>query len=113
MTDEPRQKFNPANRHDAMCEIFRKKIVQMAIDAETHPIYETMSQNGQLNAFAVGCLTGVIGVLLASVKPSGHDAIMEGLIAGLPMARAQAENIMECNARRMPGASPEQSSGEK
>lgn len=89
--------FNPADPMDAMSEMFRREVTDIALRAYGVTLYREMDTGQQFQCFIAGALTGVVGVCLASGKSEGADAIMEYLSECLPYARAKAEEIRDDN----------------
>jgi hypothetical protein len=87
--------FDPGDPYDAMCESFRTQVAGMASDALKAAIYRDMTPGQQLSTFMAGTLTGLIGVCFASIRDEGRDAIMEGIVEALPLARRQAAEILD------------------
>lgn len=53
-----------------------------------------------LSATIAGSLTGVVGSLLAQVRPDSRDELMKVIEDWLPQAREQAESILISGQRR-------------
>jgi hypothetical protein len=85
--------FDAGDPFDAMAELFRTQVTNLALDAYKVTIYRDLDTKQQLECFISGALTGIVGVCLASVKSEGYDAIMEYLAENLPLARFYAESI--------------------
>lgn len=94
-----REPFNPGDPADAMSEMFRRQVTDMALEAYKLTIYREMTTTQQLECFLAGALTGIVGVALASVKTEGADAIMDYFIECLPLAREMAESIADEKGR--------------
>ena len=97
-TDE-REPFNPSDPTDAMSEMFRRQVTDMALDAYKVTLYRELNTTQQLECFLAGALTGVIGVALASIKAQGGDVMMEYIAECLPIARQMAESIADENGK--------------
>lgn len=95
MANGERKPFDPGDAGDAMAEMFRRQVTEMALAADKVTLYRDMSPQEQLQCFVAGALTGVVGVALASVKTEGADVIMEYIEQCLPFARQQAEGIRD------------------
>lgn len=89
-----RAPFDPSDPFDAMAEMFRRQICDLAINAEKITIYRDMKPERQLECFLSGAMVGIVGICFASVRPEGKDAIMEYLAGCLPPARILAEAIV-------------------
>lgn len=89
------QPFDPGDESDAVAELFRIQVIQMALDADKVTLYRDLSPQRQLECFIAGALTGLVGVAFASIKTEGNDAMMEYIVSVLPFARLQAENIRD------------------
>jgi len=87
--------FDPEDSGDIAGEMFRRQVVQLAIDAYKVTVYRDLDPVMQLECFVAGALTGIVCVCFASIQDEGRDAIMEHLANCLPAARLQAENIRE------------------
>ncbi len=88
-----RAPFNPGDPEDAMSELFRTQVTDLALSAYKIAIYRDLNPQQQLQCFLAGALTGIVGVCLASVETTGHDAMMEYIAECLPHAREMAEGI--------------------
>jgi len=91
--------FNPSDPEDAMSEMFRRGVTDLALDAYKVTLYRELNTQQQLECFLAGALTGVVGVCLASIKSEGADAMMEYIASCLPVARQFAESIADENGR--------------
>lgn len=69
--------FRADDPYDAMSEMFRRQVTDLALAAYKVTLYREMNPQQQLECFMAGALTGVIGVCLASIKTDGADAMME------------------------------------
>ena len=87
--------FKPGDPYDAMSEMFRRQVTDLALSAYKVTLYREMNPQQQLECFLAGALTGVIGVCLASIKTDGADAMMEYIASCLPVARQMAESISD------------------
>lgn len=96
---EERAPFDPGCPFDAMSEMFRVQVTDLAIKAQKVTIYRDMDQQSQLECFVAGALTGLVGVCFASIQPEGKDPIMEYLARCLPDARLFAEGIRSARAQ--------------
>ncbi len=92
---DQRQPFDPSDPMDAMADSFRVQITDMALNAYKATIYRDMSTQQQLECFVAGALTGLVGVVLASVKTEGADVAMKYIVECLPIARENAESIRD------------------
>lgn len=90
---EERAPFDPGCPFDAMSELFRVQVTDLAIKAQKVTIYRDMDHQSQLECFIAGALTGLVGVCFASIHPEDKDAIMDYLVKCLPVARLFAEGI--------------------
>lgn len=88
-----RTPFDPVDPFDAMCENFRRQVVQMVLDAEGITLYRELGAR-QLEAFVAGTLTGLVGVGMASIKPEGHKEFLRSIRGYLRHARFQTESIL-------------------
>jgi hypothetical protein len=91
--DAERQPFDAGDPMDAMSELFRTQVTDLALAAYSITIYRDLNPQQQLECFLAGALTGIVGVCLASVTTEGADAMMEYLAECLPNARELAESI--------------------
>jgi hypothetical protein len=87
--------FNPSDPMDAMSEMFRRQITDVALEAYKVTLYREMDPGQQLQCFFAGALTGFIGVCLASVPTAGADAMVQAIIDGVPGCRTMAESIAD------------------
>lgn len=87
-----RSPFNPTDPFDAMCENFRRQVVEMAIAADKITLYRDLGAR-QTEAFVAGTLTGLIGVAMASYGPKAHDQVLEAIRSYIAEARFQNENL--------------------
>ena len=94
-----REPFKPDDPYDAMSEMFRRQVTDLALEAYKVTLYRDLNPQQQLEVFLAGALTGVVGVCLASVKSEGADAIMEYIVECLPVARQMAESIADENGK--------------
>lgn len=85
--------FDPSDPFDAMSEMFRTQVTELALKAYKITIYRDMTSVQQLECFIAGALTGLIGVSFASIRPEGRDEMMKYIAGCLPIARLFAENI--------------------
>jgi hypothetical protein len=92
-----RDPFNPTDPMDAMSEMFRREVTEIAIRAYGVTLYREMDTGQQFQCFLAGALTGLVGVCLASGKTEGADAIMEYIAECLTYAREKAEEIRDEN----------------
>lgn len=88
-----REPFDPGDPMDAMSEMFRTQVTDIALDAYKITIYRDLDPQRQIECFLAGALTGIVGVCLASIKTEGADAMMEYIAQCLPVAREMAESI--------------------
>lgn len=88
-----RKPFNPDDPFDAMAETIRRDISDVGLRALATTIYRDLPTEKQIECFAAGALSGVVGVLFSHVKPQGHNAIIEYLTACLPLAREIVDDI--------------------
>lgn len=88
-----RTPFDPVDPFDAMCENFRRQVVQMALDAESITLYRDLGDR-QLEAFVAGTLTGLVGVGMATIKPERHKEFLRSVRNYLHQARFQTESIL-------------------
>lgn len=91
--------FDPADPADAMSEMFRRQVTDVALQAYKVTTYRDLDTTQQLDCFLAGALTGLIGVCLASIKSEGADAMMEHIQKCLPIARQMAESIVDVKGR--------------
>jgi hypothetical protein len=88
-----RAPFDPVDPMDAMSEMFRRQVTDIALQAYKIAMYRDLNPQQQLECFLAGAMTGIVGVALASIKTEGADAMMEYLFECLPNAREMAESI--------------------
>jgi len=86
--------FDPADPYSAMCENFRRQIIEMVLAAERITIFRELPLEQQLSAQMAGILTGLLCVCLASVEKRSRDDMMTAISAAMPLCRAQAEGII-------------------
>lgn len=86
--------FDPSDPYDAMCESFRIQVTEMASRAHRAAIYRDLSPERQLSSFMAGVLTGLIGVCFVQITDEGRDVLIEGILEALPIARQQAEDVI-------------------
>lgn len=96
-----REPFDAGDPTDAMSEMFRRQVTDMALGAYKISIYRELNTQQQLECFLAGALTGLVGVALASVKTGGADAVMEYIADCLPHAREMAESITDANGNTL------------
>jgi hypothetical protein len=94
-----REPFDPGDPMDAMSEMFRRQVTDIALDANKVTLYRDLDVTQQLQCFMAGALTGFVGVCLASVNSASADAMMQTISSMLPGCRAQAESIADENGR--------------
>jgi hypothetical protein len=92
-----RQPFDPSDPTDAMSEMFRLQVTDIALAAYKITTYRELNTQEQLECFLAGAMTGVIGVALASISTAGADAMMKAIVDIIPQCREMAENIMAPN----------------
>lgn len=90
--------FDPSDDFDAMAELFRRQIADMAINAPRAAVYRNLEGYRQLECFMAGVVTGLIGVCFAQIRPEGRDEMMEAITAYLPQARQNVEGMLAENA---------------
>lgn len=88
-----RAPFNPVDPMDAMSDMFRRQVTDIALQAYKVTLYRDLNPGQQLQCFLAGALTGLVGVCLASVKTNGADEIMQAIKDSLPGCREMAESI--------------------
>jgi len=88
-----RKLFKPDDPMDAMSEMFRREVIDIALRADKISIYRDMNEHEQIEVFLCGALTGVVSVALASIKKEHSDVMMEYIANCLPLARQMAESI--------------------
>lgn len=86
--------FDPGDPYQAMCETFRRQVVEMAAEAYKTTIYRDLPPGQRLSALMAGTLTGLIGVCLITLDKAGHDAVIDAIIRAVPLSREQAEQII-------------------
>ena len=91
--------FDASDPMDAMSEMFRRQLTDLAVSAYKITIYRDLNPQQQLECFLAGTLTGIIGVSLASIQTDGADAMMEYIGSCLPVARMMAESISDENGK--------------
>ena len=91
---EHQGEFDPGDPYDAMCESFRIQVMDLASNAYRAAIYRDMPPEQQLSSFMAGILTGLIGVCFVSIRDEGREVMMDGIRQALPLARKQAEDII-------------------
>jgi hypothetical protein len=80
---------------EAMAELFRKQVTEIALAAYKITIYRDMNTHQQLECFIAGALTGLVGVCLASIQTGGSESIIDYLAECLPYAHEMAESIKD------------------
>lgn len=93
--------FDAGDPMDAVAEMFRRQITQLALDAEKVTIYRDLDPQQQLQSFIAGAMTGLVGVALASVQTAGADAMVDYLVECIPYARQQVEGIRDENGNTL------------
>lgn len=88
-----RSPFNPTDPFDAMCENFRRQVVDMALKADTITLYRDLGKR-QVEAFVAGTLTGLIGVALATYRPEAHAEVLQGIRGYIDDACVQTLSII-------------------
>jgi hypothetical protein len=96
-----RAPFDPVDPTDAMSEMFRRQVTDIALQAYKIAIYRDLNPQQQLECFLAGAMTGIVGVALASIQTEGADAMMEYLAECLPNAREMAESIADENGNTL------------
>ena len=94
---ETREQFNPTDPMDAMSEMFRRQVTDIALEAYKITLYRELNTTQQLQCFMAGALTGIVGVCLASIDTASADAMMEAIVDILPDCREMAESIVDEN----------------
>lgn len=94
-----REPFNPTDPMDAMSEMFRRQVTDIALGAYGVTLYRELDTGQQLQCFLAGALTGFVGVCLASVNTAGADEMMQAIRDSLPACREMAESIADQNGR--------------
>lgn len=99
------QPFNHDEPMDIMTELFRRKIVDVAMDADKITVYRDMTPQQQLECFVSGVLCGLLGVCFASIRSDQHarEAIMAGIASCLPAARQHVESSMQAALKTAQG----------
>lgn len=94
-----REPFNPDDPMDAMSEMFRRQVTDIALDAYKVTLYRELPVQQQLECFIAGILTGLVGVCFASLEPieGSRDVLMKAIAETLPQVREMAEGIFEAN----------------
>jgi hypothetical protein len=92
---DDRAPFDAGDPMDAVAEMFRLQITQLALDAQKITIYRDLAPQQQLQSFIAGAMTGLVGVALASVQTAGADAMVDYLVECIPYARQQAEGVRD------------------
>lgn len=87
--------FNPDDQFDAAAEAMRKRIVDAIIAERESALFRGLGDGLEIQAMLAGGLTAVVGALLCSTQPEGHEAVMEAVAAYLPHARANIDGMME------------------
>jgi hypothetical protein len=101
MSETEFQPFDPADPEDAMSEMFRRQVTDMALGAYKVTTYRDLNTLQQLDCFIAGALTGLVGVVLASIKSEGADAMMDHIAKCLPVARQLAESIQDASGNTL------------
>jgi hypothetical protein len=90
--------FDPEDTSDIVADMFRMRTVELMLEADKVTVYRELSPQRQIECFAAGVLTGLIGALFACSKSEGHDALFNYVRECLPFARIQAEGMKEDEA---------------
>lgn len=86
--------FDPADPADAVADLFRRQVAEIALEVGNMPIYQQLGPRRQVESIMGGVLVGLIGVLFAHVTPEGRKPIMRAIKEYLPQARANAEGMI-------------------
>jgi hypothetical protein len=78
----------------AMEQTFRKQVIGMASDALKVTIYRDLSKSEQIECLMAGMMTGLMCSCLAAVKPETYQIIEEYMARCVPVARANAEELL-------------------
>lgn len=87
--------FDPGDPFDAMTDSFRTQVAQMILDADKAAIFRDLSEVEKLQCIMSGTLTGLMGCCFAYIEPEGRDAIIEAIRDFIPMAAANASEIID------------------
>jgi hypothetical protein len=90
-----RQPFDPSDPFDVISDRFRIGMAELGAKAFDCPDYRALDSSRQLEAFLCGSVTGLIGVVFAHITPEGRDALMEEIVRYLPLARQNAEGMLD------------------
>lgn len=92
MTHEP---FDPSDPADLLADTFRREVAAMAQRIFDKEAFRGLTPIQQVESFMAGVTTGLVGVCFAHVEEAGHNGMMDVIAKYLPIAREQAEGIME------------------
>jgi len=87
--------FSPDNQFDAAAEAMRKRIVDAIIAEREGALFRGLGGSLEMSAILAGGLTAVVGALLCTTRPEGHDVLMKAIADYLPHARANITAMME------------------
>lgn len=96
---DDRPPFDPSDPFDAMAEMFRRQVCDVALDAEKITLYRDMTPQRQLECFLSGAMVGIVGVSFASIREDVRETMMQYLVDCLPAARLLAEGIIDGTPR--------------
>lgn len=92
LSDHP---FDPGDPFDAMADSFRTQVAVMVLNAGNASIFRELPQVQQLQCIMSGTLTGLLGCCFAYIDPNGRDEIVKAIQDFVPMAAANAIDIMD------------------
>lgn len=86
------------DQFDAAADAMRKRIVHATIAERESAIFRNLSDSLEMSVILVGGLAAVVGALLCTTRPEGHDELMKAVAAYLPHARANIAVMLETGA---------------
>jgi len=92
--------FDPTDPVDRAAEAARRHVTTAMIAIAESGEIAALPPGTALSATIAGALTGVVGSLLAQVRPDSRDELMKVIEDWLPQAREQAESILISGQRR-------------
>ena len=94
-----RAPFDPGDPFDAMAESIRRQVCDIALGMLNVGVYRDLPTGRQLECLMAGLLAGTIGVLFAQIDRThtveGREAFMRAIVDYLPLARQNAEEIID------------------
>lgn len=89
--------FDPTEPFDIMADQFRREVAELALSANLITVYRDMDAKGQLECFAAGVLTGLVGVMFASVTREGRASVIHYLHECMASSQIYAESILDAS----------------